>query len=450
MKICITGASGLVGTDLRARLVSAGHEVLRLVRRKPCAGDEARWRPDTGSVEAELAGGAIVHLAGEGIAEGRWTAAKMQRIRESRVAATRLLCEQLAARDDRPETLICASAVGYYGDRGEALLDESAPPGSGFLPDVCRQWEAATEPARRAGIRVVNLRIGVVLSTQGGALAKMLTPFRLGIGGRLGSGDQYMSWIALEDLSRAIAHCLEDPALDGPVNAVAPEPVTNAEFTRELGRALSRPAVFPVPAAAARLAFGKMAEDLLLASMRVLPERLVASGFEFRYPRLDGALAHLLRDGRPVQSFRIERETFVSRPLDEVFGFFSDPYNLEALTPPWLSFRVLSADGPLRDGALIRYGLRLRGVPFGWTSRLSSWEPPRRFVDEQVRGPYLRWVHEHTFEPADGGTIVRDVVDYDVPGGKLVQRLLVRRDVERIFDYRAARLPALLGRRVAS
>jgi uncharacterized protein (TIGR01777 family) len=237
---------------------------------------------------------AVVHLAGENIASGRWTAARKARIRSSRVMGTRTLCETLARLSQPPKVLVSASAIGYYGDRGAEPLWENSAFGTGFLAEVCRAWEEATQPAVQKGIRVVLLRIGIVLSPAGGALAKMLIPFQLGLGGVIGSGNQYMSWIALDDVAGVIAHALVTDTLQGPVNAVAPYPVTNREFTKTLGRVLRRPTVFPLPGFAARLAFGEMADALLLASTRVEPKRLLATQYVFRYPELEDALRHLL------------------------------------------------------------------------------------------------------------------------------------------------------------
>jgi hypothetical protein len=237
---------------------------------------------------------AVVHLAGENIATGRWTAEKKAKIRDSRVRSTRLLCDTLAGLKQPPKVLACASATGYYGDRGDELLTEESASGTGFLAGVCREWEAAATPAAQKGIRVVHLRFGMVLSGAGGALAKLLPPFRMGLGGALGTGRQYISWIALDDLLGVIAHALTTEALQGPVNAVAPNPVTNKEFTRTLGRTLGRFTLFSMPAAAARLAFGEMADEVLLASQRVQPARLLATEYRFRYPELEGALRHLL------------------------------------------------------------------------------------------------------------------------------------------------------------
>lgn len=293
----VTGASGLVGQALTAHLGAAGYEVHTLGR-GPAKGERQHsWDPATGTLAAaDLEGlDSVVHLAGESIAEGRWTEAKMARIRDSRVVGTRLLCERLAELEHKPKVLVCASAIGFYGDRGEELLHEGSAPGTGFLVDVCQEWEDACAPAREAGIRVVSVRIGVVLSRKGGALAKMLLPFQLGVGGNIGNGKQYMSWIELQDLVSVLEHSIECESLSGPVNAVAPVAATNAEYTRALGRALGRPTIFPVPAFAARLAFGKMAEHLLLASTRVEPRALRASGFHFQHPELDDALRAALK-----------------------------------------------------------------------------------------------------------------------------------------------------------
>ena len=297
MRILITGATGLIGAALTPVLCSRGHDVTRLVRSASASGAGlVHWDPDSGTIEAAALEGldGVVHLAGENIAAKRWTATQKERILESRVRGTRLLSESLARVARPPRVWVSASATGYYGNRADEMMREESPPGSGFLPDVCIAWEAATKVAEARGIRVVHLRTGVVLSRSGGALAKMLPVFRMGAGGVIGSGRQYMSWIALDDVVGAIHHALTKDGLRGPVNAVAPAPVTNREFTKTLGRVLSRPALFPLPAFAARLALGEMADELLLASQRAEPARLVASGYEFRFPDLEGALRHLL------------------------------------------------------------------------------------------------------------------------------------------------------------
>lgn len=296
MKILISGSTGFIGSSLVPRLLQEGHTVLRLARPTTSISDSViRWDPESGFIDQSSLEGleGVIHLAGENIA-GRWTTEKKIRIRESRVKGTRLLCETLAQREQPPKVFISASAIGYYGDRGEELLTEESPPGKGFLAEVAQQWESATEPAQQRGIRVVLLRMGVVLSPQGGALGRMLPLFQKGLGGVLGSGKQYMSWIAMEDLLRVFLHTLNTTELYGPVNAVSPNPVTNAEFTRILGKVLRRPTFFPAPAFGLRLLLGEMAEEMLLASQRVYPKRLLDTGFSFLFPELGEALNHLL------------------------------------------------------------------------------------------------------------------------------------------------------------
>ena len=298
MRLLVTGASGLVGSALIQRLSASGddpapHQIVRLVRGDPRPdGSEIRWAPETGQLDPRVIEGfdAVVHLAGENIAQGRWTAAKKARIRDSRVHGTGLLCRALAGAASRPKVLVSASAVGYYGDRGDEELDETSPAGAGFLAEVCRDWEAATGPAAAAGIRVVCVRLGVILARHGGALARMVPLFRYGLGGRLGNGRQSMSWISLGDAVEAICHVLGDGSLSGPVNLVSPNPATNREFTKALGRVLRRPTPFPAPAFLLRLVLGEMADAMLLASARVFPRRLLASGFKFQTPELKDAL----------------------------------------------------------------------------------------------------------------------------------------------------------------
>ena len=295
MKVAVTGSSGLIGTSLVSFLSKKDIVVSKILRENP-EDDDISWKPEDGDWNSAFTGGVdgIVHLAGESVASGKWTRKKKEKIRNSRIEGTKRLCEHILKLPTPPSVLVCASAIGYYGNRGVEFLNEGSPRGSGFLPDVCLGWEEAAESVSKAGIRVVNVRFGIVLSKDGGALAKMMTPFKIGMGGKIGSGTQYMSWIAMDDVTSAIYHTLITESLKGPVNVTAPNPVTNKEFTTTLGEVLKRPAVVPIPAFAAKLAFGEMANDLLLASTKVAPKRLSDSGYKFQYPELENALKHVL------------------------------------------------------------------------------------------------------------------------------------------------------------
>jgi len=297
VNILVTGSSGLVGSALLVQLSSKGHSVKTLVRREPNHPSEIRWNPpQSGPTPEQLQGiDAVINLAGESIASGRWNAAKKKAIMESRMLGTKILSDAVSRMPVPPKVMISASAIGYYGDRGMEVLKEDSWPGRGFLPEVCQAWEAATTPVIQKGIRVVQLRFGVILSPKGGALAKMLPPFKMGLGGLMGSGSQYMSWIALDDVLGVISYALFGDAIFGAINTVAPQPVTNAEFTRTLGRVLSRPTLLPMPVFAARLAFGELADALLLCSARVEPAYLIRSKYRFQFPVLEDALRHLLK-----------------------------------------------------------------------------------------------------------------------------------------------------------
>ena len=297
-RVLITGASGLVGSRLVAALRADGFAVTALVRRgvQP-GGQEIRWDPEGGQLDPAQVEGfeAVIHLAGENIAAGRWTPQRKQLILRSRIDGTALLCRTMAKLQRRPRVLVSASAVGYYGDCGDEFVDESSPPGKGFLTEVCRQWEAATQAASDAAIRVVNLRLGMVLSAAGGALPRMLGPFKAGLGGVVGTGRQYVSWVAIDDLVSAVRFAIAAGELAGPVNAVSPGAVTNREFVTTLARVLHRPAVVPLPAIAVRLMYGEMGQSLLLEGARVRPAKLLQRGFLFQYPDLESALRHELQ-----------------------------------------------------------------------------------------------------------------------------------------------------------
>ncbi len=296
MLVAVTGATGLIGSRVELFLKQKEFRTIK-IRHGTLADKSIVWKADEGDWNSAFSEGVdgVVHLAGENIATGKWTKEKKEAIKQSRVEGTKTLCSNILKLPKPLKVLVCASAIGYYGDRGEEILNEESPRGDKFLSDVCVDWEEATREVSESGTRVVNLRFGVVLSQSGGALAKMLTPFRLGMGGRVGSGKQYMSWVAIDDVAGAIYHSLVNDSLIGPVNVTAPNPVTNREFTNILGRLLKRPTVMPMPAFAAKLAFGEMADELLLSSARVEPKKLLDTGYHFQYPNLKDALDHVLQ-----------------------------------------------------------------------------------------------------------------------------------------------------------
>lgn len=455
MKIIITGATGLVGRALTRDLLDRGHRVEAWTRspaaaalRLPARCAVVGWDPDRIDPKQLSGADAVVHLAGENVAGGRWSAERKRALRSSRIDTARALVRAIAALppSERPASLLSASAVGFYGDRGDAVLAEEASPGEGFMPELCRDWERAAAEVERAGVRAAMLRIGVVLDREEGMLATLMPVFRLGLGGRIGSGRQWMSWIHLDDVVGLFRHVLENPEIRGPVNAVAPEPVRNAEFTRAFARILGRPAPFPVPAAALRLAVGEMSA-IMTSSQRVEPAVARSTGYEFRHPSAAEALGAACATNERELVF----EQIVDAPIEEAFGFFGDARNLEPMTPPFLHFEITSIpEGPLSAGAHIEYRLRLRGIPVRWRTLIQSWNAPHEFVDVQERGPYSSWHHRHEFETTPEGTLVRDRVRYRLPLGALgdvVAGRWVRRDLDRIFRFRREQLPKLLSRR---
>lgn len=454
MKVVVTGATGFVGRPLVRALIERGHDVVAWTRdparariHLPALCAVEAWDPHAGTDPAKLRGvDAIVHLAGESVAGSRWTKQRKHEILASRVDGSRSIVDALQAMSpgERPRALVAASAIGFYGDRGDEVLTERSSAGEGFLADVCRAWEGEVERAATLGVRTVAVRVGVVLGRDGGALQAMLPPFRLGGGGRVGSGRQWMSWVHLDDLVALFVHALENQRLAGIVNGVAPHPVTNAVFTKELGRVLSRPTLVPVPALALRAVLGEMAQ-ILLASQRVSPERTLANGFTFRWPDLGPALEDLC--GELVHELVFEQ--WVPQTPEQVFPFFADAYNLEKITPDFLRFNVLKVTPEtVGEGTTIDYKLVLRGIPLRWRSVIEEWVPGKKFVDRQVKGPYALWHHTHEFEPARGGTILRDRVRFAVPVGALgdvVAGGFVMGDVQKIFAHRHERIEQMFG-----
>lgn len=455
MKVLITGATGLIGKEIGKRLAEAGHEISVVTRNPerarlelPFPAQVFRWEGDREAFPVEALKGqeAVIHLAGEPIAGGRWTADRKRRIRNSRVHGTRRLVDAILENREASASLqifVSGSAIGIYGDRGDDVLTEESPIGEGFLAEVVRDWEKEAERLETASaVRVSIVRTGVVLSRRGGALEKMLPIFTRGLGGKLGYGQQWMSWIHMDDIARLFIFCLENEKARGIYNGVAPEPSRNDRFTIELARSVGRPVFLPVPETALKAALGEMSVALL-GSQRVRPERVLDAGFQFEHGELVDALREL---GEPFRGGQHElvAEQWVPRPPEEIFPFFCRETNLEELTPPFLNFHVVGKSTPeIGEGTLIDYKLKLHGIPLKWQTRIEEWSPNRKFVDTQVSGPYRKWHHTHEFLPLAGGTLMRDRVLYRLPlgwAGDAAAGWKVSRDVAAIFAYRKEKI----------
>ncbi len=456
MRVLMTGATGLIGRELGKLLAARGDTLACLVRDPQRARQQLPfpatcygWDHRRAVPPEALAGvDAIVNLAGEPVADKRWTDAQKDLIRDSRVLGTRQLVLAAASHAPDLKAFVQGSAIGYWGDRADESLTGSSAKGTGFLADVVEALEAELGPlaAQRPDVRVATVRTGIVLARHGGALAKMLPLFRAHVAGRLGSGRQWMSWIHLDDIVRLFLHALDAPAT-GILEGVAPRPVTNRDFTASLCRSLRVLENAPVPSLALKALYGEMG-GMVLESANVEPRQTLASGFRFRFETLDEAFADLLT---PLQGATREKlsEQWVPQPPEAIWPYFCDEKNLEELTPAFLNFEVLGKSTPeIGEGTLIDYRLRLNGIPMGWQSRIENWAPDRRFVDTQVKGPYAHWQHAHEFVPMANGTLLRDVVRYRLPLGWLGSTLAgckVESQVDQIFAHRAARIAERFG-----
>ncbi len=446
MKILMTGATGLLGKDIGKKLTEKGHGITVLTRDPKAAKSQlpfpARlyaWKNYSETVPSSYFDDidAVIHLAGESIASGRWTKARKKLILESRTIGTKNIVKAIKASKGQVKQFISASAIGFYGDNQNRVTEDSSP-GKDFLAMVCTEWEKESLELAQTGVKVINPRIGIVLSRKGGAMDKMLPLFSLGLGGVLGNGKQWMSWIHQDDLTQMFVHFVNHPELHGAFNAVAPHPVTNKDFSRSLAQALNRSLFFPVPDLALKIGLGEMS-TLVLKGQNVSSQKISDTGFQFKYRSLTEALNELCA---PLQSGQKEifTEIWLPKKINEVFPFFSDEKNLEKLTPEYLNFHVLSKSTEvIREGTLIDYKLSLHGIPLKWRTLIENWEPGRKFVDRQIKGPYKLWHHTHEFEEMAGGTLIRDRVLYQLPLGRLGELFsgpFVRSDVAKIFNYR--------------
>lgn len=448
MKILITGGTGFLGRQLLDALIEKNHELVITSRQPhlefaPFPAQVLPWPIDLSSDTLKSLDGveAIIHLAGENIAGARWSPERKNQILSSRITGTQGAVEVIRQLTS-VHTFISSSAIGFYGNNSKDELTENSPAGVGFLSEVCQAWEAE---ALKARVRTVLLRTGIVLGRSGGVLEKLEPLFRNNVGGPVGSGEQFMSWIHEKDWINAVLFCLENKNISGPVNLTAPQPVSNKGFSIEMGELFHQPFLIPAPAFALKVALGEMS-TIALDGQFVLPEKLLKTGFRFQFQDLKTALYNLY-DINPETADKAQTpddlyttSQWIPRPIEEVFQFFCDEKNLERITPPLLNFNVVGkSTAEIGKGTLINYNLKIHGLPVRWQTLIQDWDPPRLFSDTQLQGPYKKWYHVHHFCPAAGGTLMRDRVRYRLPLGYLGRTgglWLVRQDVEKIFSYR--------------
>lgn len=446
MKILITGATGLVGHHLIRALYKHGHDDIRILstQKNPKTSlpvESFYWSPEKHQIDPRALEGVdvIVNLAGENIAAKRWSEKQKDKIANSRVNALKTLLQQISKEKTPPQKFIQISAVGIYGPRqASEALDATSSKGDDFLASVCKQTEHLFESAALLHTKKHILRLGVVLASDGGALSKMLPPFRMNLGGHLGNGQQMMSWIHIEDLVRQIIFLIDNECNQVVFNAVAPKPVSNIEFTKAMAHALKKLAIFPVPALALQTLLGEMAQ-MLLTGQKVIPQEFIDSGFKFNFPDINSALEDLLgplKNGEKI----LQRYQWVDVSLPQVFDFFSSEKNLEKITPPFLNFKVLGKNTEsIQEGTLIDYQLKLYGLPMRWQSQIRNFHPNQSFIDAQVVGPYKKWDHFHGLYPTTRGTLMEDKVVYKIPMGlvgRLFASVLVSSELKKIFNYR--------------
>lgn len=446
MKILVTGGTGFLGTDLADELIRQGHDLIMSTRGlspqwDPYPAQFVKWpldreelAPHLGDIEA------CIHLVGESVASQRWSDKQKQKIKFSRVAGTQEVVDMLRL-CPRLKVFISASATGIYGNRGEEELTEQSSDGQGFLAEVCQAWEAEAKKLDRPDVRAALIRTGVVFGRGSGFLDQMETLFKNQLGGVIGSGEQFISWIHQQDWVNAVMFTLNNAYLSGPVNLTAPQPVTNKNFTYSYGELLGQLLYPPVPKFAAKLAMGEMS-CLATDSQYVVPQKLLKQDFKFQYPNLSDALNDIYDISdlyNKVDDCFMARQ-YLPYPAEEVFKFFSDEKNLEKITPPFMGFHVIGkSTEQIGEGTLINYKLKIHSVPANWQTLIEKWKPPHMFIDTQLKGPYKRWHHTHSFESFGKGTLMKDKVHYRLPMGWLGRTSalwLVKSDIQKIFSYR--------------
>jgi uncharacterized protein (TIGR01777 family) len=453
MKVLITGGTGFIGKKIIKALHDKNHEMVVLTRNSisaafhiPVHCEIHEWNPEVNAISPDILNGvdAVINLAGENIANGRWTTTQKHKILQSRIMSVRRLVEAMSYLDQKPEAFVSASAIGFYGNRENEILDEKSSAGDGFLSGVCQGWEKEIFTAKSLGVRTVAYRLGMVLGHDGGALNKMLPPFRFGLGGQLGNGMQWASWIHIDDLVNMLVQGIEKPSLKGIYNAVAPRPIQNKNFTKVLGAVVKRPTIIPVPGFALKMGLGELS-DLLLDSQNVSAQKIIETGFKFQYPELQDALKEVC--GHSYHELKMEQ--WIPQPIDEAFAFFKEAKNLEKITPDEMNFKVLNQSTEnIQEGTIINYSLSVHKFPMRWKSKITNWKPGSHFSDIQLNGPYDHWVHRHEFEEKNGGTLIKDHVRYKVPiglAGDLIANRFIKNDLEKVFTYRQKKINELFN-----